>query len=97
MDARRTSMCCAQHAAVHPVRDQRLWMHRALDVPALVVAVVKRLKIDIVRALERPHERRQIAEPSPCPRRPGRPSLDAIMIDPLVDTWQSHQIVEGEP
>src|SRR6185295_20417862 len=83
--------------AIQPIRDDRLLVHRALDVPALVVVVVKRLEIDVACFGIGLNEARQLREWNSRPGLHRRPTLDAVVIDSVRYLREALQILEGEP
>ncbi len=58
-------------------------MHRALDVPALVIIVVERREVHVLRAGLHAGQARQVGEVHARPRRDGRPPFDAKVIEPV--------------
>jgi len=85
-----------EHVSIETIRDDRLWMHRALDVPALVIIVVERLKIDVTRGTLRTGETREVAESHASPLFNGGPSFHAVVIHSLGKSREFLQIIERQ-
>src|SRR5689334_21343620 len=71
-------------------------MHGALDVPALVVIVVERLKIDIVRTAIDSRESSEIREPHTGTRCDGGPTFHAEMVHAVPDPREAREVLERE-
>src|SRR3954469_4869103 len=83
--------------SVQSVRDDGLLVHRALNIPALVVVVVKRLKVHVTRSRIGTHESRQVAEGNSVPGFDRGPSFDAIVVDAIGNPRQTLQIIRAQP
>src|SRR6267143_5778479 len=81
--ARGSAMRRLQHFSVEPIRHDRLSVHRAFQVPALVIVVVEGLEIDVMRFWRDTRQLGEIAESATGPRLDRRPPFDAIVVDAL--------------
>src|SRR5215212_6419044 len=68
VESRRSAVPGAEHGAVHSVGDERLRVGRALEVPALVVALVERLKVGVLRVWQHTGEAGELAHAHAGPR-----------------------------
>ena len=89
-------MSNGQKAAIHCIRNERLWVHRACHVPALVVVAVEGLEVDVLRVGRDSGGTRQVADAHAHPLRASVPTLDAVVIHPLRRARELEQIVESE-
>src|SRR5436309_15065563 len=96
MQAGGSAMAGAEISTIHGVGDQRLWMHRARHVPALVIVGIERLKIDVMGVAGRSGEARELADSDANPLRAGIPSFHAKVVDTLRDAWQLREVVERQ-
>ena len=86
-----------QHLSVETVGDHSLLVHRALDVPALVVVVVERLEIDVMRLRIGANEASQLTERNAGPGLDRRPPFDTVMIHAIGNLRKLPQILYREP
>jgi hypothetical protein len=96
VNARRPAMFRTEEATVLPVGDERLRVHRALQIPALVVVPIEAAEVDVAGVRRRLHEPRELADAHAGPGRARVPALHAEVVDLLRDAREAHQLVERE-
>src|SRR4029078_4270459 len=97
VDPRGRAICGAEERAVLSVDDQRLGVHRALDVPALVIVVVERLEVDVARIGGHADVAREIGQPNAGSDGDRRPALDAEVFEAALAAGQLLELVERQP